>query len=83
MTRSEVAGGAGGSDQHPGLHLRIEAPVGPPEEAPAARRLHPVSPLLDLLDRNALAPGVIALGSGGVRILVGALVAIGLLRALT
>lgn len=54
-------------------------PASPP---PAARRLHPLSPVLALFDRNLLAPGVIALGSGSVRILIGALVVLGLFRAL-
>ena len=49
---------------------------------PAPRRLHPLSPVLDLFDRSLLAPGVIALGSGSVRILVAALVVLGLFRVL-
>ena len=59
-------------------------PGASPEErtVPAGRRLHPLSPLLDLFDRNLLAPGVVALGSGGVRILAGAIVLLGLVRAL-
>jgi putative membrane protein len=44
------------------------------------RRLHPLSPLFQLINRNLLAPGVIALGSGGVRLLAAALVIIGLLQ---
>lgn len=54
----------------------------PPDQRASPRRLHPLSPVLDLFDRNLLAPGVIALGSGGVRILFAAVVALGLFRAL-
>lgn len=61
------------------------APDATPVEAlpPAPRRLHPLTPVLDLLDRNLLVPGVIALGSGGARLLVVAAVAIGLVRTLS
>lgn len=50
---------------------------------PQRRRLHPLTPVLDLFDRNLLAPGVIALGSGGLRILAAALVVIALFRTLS
>lgn len=56
------------------------APSAPP---PERRRLHPLTPVLDLFDRNLLAPGVIALGSGGLRILAAALVVIALFRSLS
>ncbi|MBA2438368.1 MAG: PH domain-containing protein, partial [Acidimicrobiia bacterium] len=44
--------------------------VSPP--APRPRRLHPASPFLDLsvLGRQLLAPGAVALGTGGLRLLV-------------
>ena len=43
-----------------------------PGAAPAPRRLHPASPILDVstLGRQLLAPGVVALGAGGVRLLL-------------
>ncbi len=43
---------------------------GPPDSGP--RRLHPASPFLDLsvLGRQLLGPGAIALGTGGLRVLV-------------
>ena len=68
----------------------IEAPSGdevpsgvealPEPEAP--RRLHPLSPVLDLFDRNVLAPGVVALGSGGLRILLAAALVLLVFRVL-
>ena len=55
----------------------VPAPAGAPASAvlhaaPGPRRLHPASPFLDLsvLGRQLLAPGAIALGTGGVRLLV-------------
>ena len=48
----------------------MPAPAGSPVSGP--RRLHPASPFLDLsgLGRQLLAPGVVALGGGGLRLLV-------------
>ena len=53
---------------------------GPALDAPSPRRLHPVSPLLGVVDRNLLAPGILALGSG-LRVLAVLLLAVLLLRA--
>jgi putative membrane protein len=60
-------------------------PSAPARTAPevAARRLHPLSPVFDLFDRNLLAPGIIALGSGAVRLLVLAVAAYGLYRVVS
>lgn len=77
-----MAGDADRSDPHPAATQAVEPPQGRRAAAPGPRRLHPLSPLLDLVDRNLLAPGVLALGSGGVRILAGALVVVGLFRVL-
>jgi putative membrane protein len=46
-------------------------PAAPPPPAARARRLHPASPFLDLsvLGRQLLAPGAVALGTGGLRLL--------------
>lgn len=44
------------------------------------QRLHPLSPVLDVLDRNLLAPGVVAFGSGGLRVVAGLVVAVALVR---
>lgn len=77
-----MAGDADLTDQRP----VDSAEAGPPDEVrpapPGPRRLHPLSPLLDVFDRNLLAPGVVALGSGGVPILVVALVVVALFRVL-
>ncbi len=55
----------------------------PPGQRLQSRRLHPLTPFLDLFDRNLVAPGVIAFGSGGLRIAVAALVALALFRTLS
>ena len=75
-------GDAGLADQPPVLSAGASASSGVRPAPPGPRRLHPLSPLLDVFDRNLLAPGVIALGSGGLRILVAALVGVALLRIL-
>lgn len=46
------------------------------------RRLHPISPVVAVLDRNLLAPGIIAFGTGGSRILAGAVALVGLVQVL-
>lgn len=46
----------------------------------APRRLHPLSPALDVLDRNLLAPAVVALGSGGPRVVAGLVLVVALVR---
>ncbi len=46
----------------------------------APSRLHPLSPVLDVLDRNLLAPGIVALGSGGLRVVAGLVLVVALLR---
>lgn len=56
--------------------------TGPARPASAPQRLHPLTPVVDLFDRNLLAPGVVALGSGGLRLLVAAMVVVGAFRAL-
>ena len=54
-----------------------------PPAPPEPQRLHPASPLLDLFDRNILAPGIVAFGSGGVRILLAAALVLALARVVT
>ncbi len=77
-----MAGDADLTDQRP-VHTTASTPPGKAGPAPRGpRRLHPLSPLLDVFDRNLLAPGVLALGSGGLRVLVAALVAVALFRIL-
>ena len=81
VTRSEVAGAAETSSEHPGpAEGRVAVRADQPPAVPAPRRLHPASPLLDLFDRNILAPGIVAFGSGGVRILLGAALVLGVAR---
>jgi putative membrane protein len=46
-------------------------------------RLHPLSPVLGVIDRNVVAPGILALGSGGWRVLAVLLLAVLVLRAIS
>ena len=49
-------------------------------DAASPRRLHPLSPVLGVVDRNLVAPGILALGSGGVRVLAVLVLAVLVLR---
>lgn len=67
---AEEAGTAGGSGTAAPPTAEEDGPGPSPVTPP--RRLHPLSPVFDLFDRNVLAPGAVALGSGGLRILFAA-----------
>lgn len=59
------------------------APGGAALDVPSPHRLHPLSPVLGVLDRNVIAPGILALGSGGLRVLAALLLAVLVLRAIS
>lgn len=83
-TRSEVASDVEPAGQGPGpTPVGVAVLADHPPVVPEPRRLHPASPLLDLFDRNILAPGIVAFGSGGVRILLAAALVLGLARVVT